>query len=202
VGVHWCVVSWAGVISLGLCRCWCWGGGSRWRISRPERVTSAGEIKLYVRGNSRCVLDPCLGYTERYLRVALEIHRIYVLLLVLVLLWCCKLSAALTCSCIVTGDHYRIGVLSVVIVILVIDSGCGTETVLCMWDRPARALPHCSKNTRMHSEKPTIPRTLPPPHRTHTLLWTHPQHYANITTTKQRSTFKHYRTILNLCLIH
>jgi len=31
------------------------GGGSGWRISRPERVTSAEEIKLYVRGNSWCV---------------------------------------------------------------------------------------------------------------------------------------------------
>jgi len=30
-------------------------GGSGRRISRPEHVTSAEEIKLYVMGNSRCV---------------------------------------------------------------------------------------------------------------------------------------------------
>jgi len=39
VGVRWCVVSLAGVISLGFCRCWCWWGGSGWRISRSECVT-------------------------------------------------------------------------------------------------------------------------------------------------------------------
>ena len=31
------------------------GGGTGWQISRPEHVTSTGEIKLYVRGKSRCV---------------------------------------------------------------------------------------------------------------------------------------------------
>ena len=76
-------------------------------------------------------LDPCLGYTERHLHVALEICRIDVLLLVLVLLWCWKLCVAMARSCIVTGDHCRIGVLSVAIVTVVIDSGCGTDTVLC-----------------------------------------------------------------------
>jgi hypothetical protein len=76
-------------------------------------------------------LDPCLGYTERYLCVALEMCRIDVLVLVLVLLWCWKLRVALARSCIVTGDHCRIGVPSVV----VIDSACGTDTVLCcMWE--------------------------------------------------------------------
>jgi len=31
------------------------GGGSGWRIDMSECVTSAREIKLYVRGNRRCV---------------------------------------------------------------------------------------------------------------------------------------------------
>jgi len=80
-------------------------------------------------------LDPCLGCTERYLRVALEIHTIGVLLLVLVLLWCWKLCVALARSCIVTGDHCRISVPSVFIVTVVIYSPCGTDTVLCcMWE--------------------------------------------------------------------
>jgi len=60
------------------------GGGSGWRISRSERVTC----------------------------VALEICRIDILLLVLVLLWCWKHRVALARSCIVTGDHCRIGVVS------------------------------------------------------------------------------------------
>jgi len=77
-------------------------------------------------------LDPFLGYTERHLCMALENRRIDVFLLVLVLLWCWKLHVALARSCTVTGDHCRIGVLSVVKVTVVIDSGCGSDTILCM----------------------------------------------------------------------
>ena len=83
------------------------GGMFRWRISRSECVTC----------------------------VALEIRRIDVLLLVLVLLRCWTLHAALARSCIVPGDHCRIGVLSVAIVTVVMNSTRGTNTVLCcMWE--------------------------------------------------------------------
>jgi hypothetical protein len=83
------------------------GGESEWGISRPEHITC----------------------------VALEIRRIDVLLLVLVLLWCWKLSVALEHSCTVTGAQCRIGVPSTVIVTVVTDSTCGTDTVLCcMWE--------------------------------------------------------------------
>ena len=83
------------------------GVGSGWRISRSDRVTC----------------------------VALEICRIDVLLLVLGLLWCWRLRVALARSCIVTGDPCIIGVLSVAIVTVVMDSACGTNTVLsCMWE--------------------------------------------------------------------
>ena len=37
---------------------------------------------------------------------------------------------------------------------------------------------------------------------THTLLWPHPQHNANITTTKQRSTPEHSRMLPHLYRIH
>ena len=67
-------------------------------------------------------LEPCLRYTERYLCVALEICRIDVSLLVLVLLWCWSLCVALARSCIVSKDRCRIGVLSVAVVIVVMDS--------------------------------------------------------------------------------
>ena len=67
--------------------------------------------------------------------VALEIRRIDILLLVLVLLWHWTLLVALAYSCIVPGDHCRIGVLSVAIVTVVMDSARGTNTVLCyMWE--------------------------------------------------------------------
>ena len=58
--------------------------------------------------------------------------RIDVLLLVLVLRWCWTLRAALAHSCIVPGDRCGIGVLSIVIVTVVMDSACGTNTVLCL----------------------------------------------------------------------
>jgi len=64
VDVRWYVVYWAGVIPLWLCRCWRWGGGVRMAIRRSIRVTSVGRIKkLYVRGNSSCVLTPILAET-------------------------------------------------------------------------------------------------------------------------------------------
>jgi len=63
--------------------------------------------------------------------VALKIHRLDVLLLVLVLLWCWTLRVALAHSCIVPGDHCRISVLSVAIVTVVMDSASDTNTVLC-----------------------------------------------------------------------
>jgi hypothetical protein len=40
------------------------------------------------------------------------------------------------------------------------------------------------------------------PNRTHTLHWPHPQHYANTTATKQRSKFKHHRTLLYIYAEH
>ena len=67
-------------------------------------------------------LDPCLGYTERYLHVVLEIRRIDVLLLVLVLLWCWTLRVEMARSCNVSGDDCRISVLSVAVVTVVMDS--------------------------------------------------------------------------------
>jgi hypothetical protein len=82
-------------------------------------------------------LDPYLGYTERYLRVALEIRRRYVLFVgsSVCHFWCWKLCVALAHSCIVYGDHCRIGILSVVIVTVVIGSACSTDTVLCcIWE--------------------------------------------------------------------
>ena len=57
------------------------------------------------------------------------------LLLVLVLLWCWTLLVALARSCIVPADQCRIGVLSVAVVTVVMDSARGTNTVLCcMWE--------------------------------------------------------------------
>jgi len=140
-------------------------------------------------------LDPCLGYTERYLCVVLEMCRIDVLVLVLVLLWCWKLRVALARSCIVTGDHCRIGVLSVVIVIVVIDSACGTDSLVlyATWFQEHKNAFRTANNSSNFA-KHLIEHT-------HS-FGPHPQLYANITTTKQSSTFKHYRTILHLCRTH
>ena len=49
-------------------------------ISRSIRVTSVGKIKKTIcDGEQQVCLDSYLRYTERYLRVALEIRRIGVL---------------------------------------------------------------------------------------------------------------------------
>ena len=61
-------------------------------------------------------LDPYLGYIEWYLRVALEIRRIDVLLVLEFVTELWKLCVALEHSCIAYGDHCRIGALSVVLV--------------------------------------------------------------------------------------
>jgi len=105
-------------------------------ISRSIRVTSVGKIKTICEGEQKVCLDICLGYTERYLRVA-EIRRIDVLFVgsSVCHFWCWMLCVALAHSCIVYGDHCRIGVLSVVIVTVVLESACSTDTVLCcIWE--------------------------------------------------------------------
>jgi len=62
--------------------------------------------------------------------VALEIRRIDILFVgSSVSLWCWILCIALAHSCIVYGDHCRIGILSVILVTVVLDSACGTDTV-------------------------------------------------------------------------
>ena len=60
---HWYVLSWAGVVPLGLCRCWRWG--VRMATGRSIRLTSVGNIKkLCVRGNSRRVFIPIFSLLE------------------------------------------------------------------------------------------------------------------------------------------
>jgi len=53
-----------------------------------------------------CV-DPCLWYTEFYLRLELEISRVDFLLSVLVILWCTTFGVALARSCIVPVSLYN-----------------------------------------------------------------------------------------------
>ena len=62
------MVSWAGVVPLGLCCCWRWGEGVGWRC--------AGLCTSYLWENIRQIKKFCLelyqGYPELYLRVELE----------------------------------------------------------------------------------------------------------------------------------
>ena len=62
VDVRWYLVSRA-VIPLGLCRCWRWAKGSGWRLAGLYASHLWGRLKkkLYVRGNSRCILIPIWG---------------------------------------------------------------------------------------------------------------------------------------------
>ena len=94
-------------------------------------------------------LDPCLGYVEWYLRVALEILRIDVLLVLVFVTEVWKLCVALAHSCIAYGDHCRIGVLSVVIVTVVLELYVAL-TVLCfIWGSLFKCIlsPHCYRGT-------------------------------------------------------
>jgi len=79
--------------------------------------------------------DPYLGYTKRYLHVALEIHRIDVLFVSVFVTLSLDTLCSTGASCIVYRDHCRIPILSVDIVTVVLDSACSTDTVLCcIWE--------------------------------------------------------------------
>ena len=46
MGARWCVVSWAEVISLGLCHCWCWWEGLDGELAGLNASRVALEIRM------------------------------------------------------------------------------------------------------------------------------------------------------------